>query len=314
MDIRPFKLLIGLLLMTDNVAAGTQGQLLLTDFTPTGADLGWYVVNDNVMGGRSLGDFAAETQMLRFSGRTNTDGGGFSSIRTGQLDLDLSAYDGIRVRVKGDGRRYTWRIATDARWRGQPVGYWADFDTRDAAWITVDIPFARFAPKFRGYALDGPALDSRRVLGMGLMIYDKKDGPFELQLDSVHAYKAREPFALSGYRWKKRVLILSAPNGDDTKLRKQLDAVAATRDAFDERDMELVVVLDADGSAAGDRRLIAEEVAAVRTSLGIASTAFQMRLVGKDGSVKYSSGAPDAMSEIYALIDTMPMRRREQGP
>ena len=36
--------------------------------------------------------------------------------------------------------------------------------------------------------LDGPGVDASQVTGMGLMIYDKQDGPFELRLASVHAY------------------------------------------------------------------------------------------------------------------------------
>ena len=164
------------------------GDLLVTDFTAGNADLGWYVVNDNVMGGRSEGGFDMEDTTLVFTGRTNTRGGGFSSIRTRELDLDLSGHSGIRVRVMGDGRRYTWRLTTTARWRGRQVGYWADFDTIDGEWSTVDIPFSAFVPQFRGYRLDGPALDTTRITGMGLMIYDKLDGAFSLHLDSVHAY------------------------------------------------------------------------------------------------------------------------------
>ena len=149
---------------------------------------GWYVVNDNVMGGRSDGDFRIEEGELHFAGRTNTDGGGFSSIRTDAVELDLAAYDGIRLRVKGDGRRYTWRLTTTARWRGQEIGYWADFDTVEGAWRTVDIPFSSFVPLYRGTRLDGPELDRAQITGMGLMIYDKQDGPFELRLESVRAY------------------------------------------------------------------------------------------------------------------------------
>ena len=162
--------------------------LLLTDFTSGTPDLGWYVLNDNVMGGRSQGTFEMREGTLHFSGNTNTNGGGFSSIRTDGVQLDLSDYAGIRLRVRGDGRRYTWRLTTTARWRGRPVNYWADFDTTDGEWTTADVPFASFVPKFRGYRLDGPPLDPARITGMGLMIYDNRDGPFELLLDSVGAY------------------------------------------------------------------------------------------------------------------------------
>lgn len=168
---------------------------MLTDFTSASSDLGWYVVNDNVMGGRSEGRFELRQGEqaqgeLSFTGRTNTNGGGFSSIRTKTLQLDLSTFDGIRLRVNGDGRRYTWRLTSTARWRGGQVSYWAEFETLDGAWSTVDIPFASFVPRVRGNQLDGPALDTGQITGMGLMIYDKQDGPFELRLESVSAYAA----------------------------------------------------------------------------------------------------------------------------
>jgi NADH dehydrogenase [ubiquinone] 1 alpha subcomplex assembly factor 1 len=193
-QMRSFSLLLGLLLMTISGtplnASDSQdgGSMLLTDFTPDSPDLGWYVVNDNVMGGRSEGDFRQAQDGIFFAGRTNTNGGGFSSIRTRSVRLDLSEHAGIRLHIKGDGRRYTWRLATAARWRGRPVSYWADFETRDGAWHTVDIPFSSFVPRFRGYQLNGPELDAGQITGMGLMIYDSQDGPFQLWLASVHAY------------------------------------------------------------------------------------------------------------------------------
>jgi hypothetical protein len=189
----------GLLLMTtpgprlDATGSHPDATHMLADFASDRGDLGWYVVNDNVMGGRSEGDFRIEHGQLHFTGRTNTDGGGFSSIRTESMQLDLSEYAGIRLRVKGDGRRYTWRLTTNARWRGGEVAYWADFDTQEGTWSTVDIPFSRFVPRYRGTRLDGPELDRAKITGMGLMIYDKLDGPFELRLASVEAFAPQAP-------------------------------------------------------------------------------------------------------------------------
>lgn len=181
------------------------GESLLTDFTAASSDLGWYVVNDNVMGGRSDGDFVQEEGVLKFAGRTNTRGGGFSSIRTRSLQLDLSKHTGVQLAVKGDGRRYTWRLTTDASWRGRPISYWADFETHGDSWITVDIPFTNFVPRYRGSRLEGPALDPRKITGMGLMIYDKLDGPFEVQLASVQAYPA-EPLAARSQRQEQKTV------------------------------------------------------------------------------------------------------------
>ncbi len=170
-----------------------QARRLVTDFTPNSPDPGWYVVNDNVMGGRSEGGFRVTDGKLYFAGRTNTRGGGFSSIRSSPIQLDLAAYSGIRLRVRGDGRRYTWRLTTDARADGREIAYWAEFDTGDGEWQDVDIPFSAFVPRFRGAVLSGPALDTSRITGMGLMIYDKLDGRFELQLESVHVYAEAAP-------------------------------------------------------------------------------------------------------------------------
>jgi hypothetical protein len=291
-------------------AAGPDAPALtIADYTADAADLGWRVVNDNVMGGRSEGGFTISDDALEFRGRTNTNGGGFSSIRTGPLRMDLSAQTGIRLKVRGDGRRYTWRLATNARWRGRPVGYWAEFDTRPSEWQTVDLPFDAFYPQVFGYRLDGPPLDLERITGMGLMIYDKLDGDFELSLARVAAY-ASEPFSLSAYRWQRRVLVINALSANDERLAALANELEASKAAFDDRDLLLVTLLDEGVSTAGEQPLNDGEVAALRKSLAFRPGEFGIRLVGKDGSIKLSSEAATA-GDVYALIDTMPMRRRE---
>ena len=163
--------------------------LPLTSFDTENPYFSWYVQNDNVMGGRSEGGFTIASGELIFSGNTNTNGGGFSSIRTQPLQLNLSTYTGIRVKVKADGRRYTWGIQTDARWRGRRINYWADFATVDDEMMVIDIPFTNFSPQFRGYKLDGPELDTSQIAEFALYQYDKTDGPFNLRLISVEAYR-----------------------------------------------------------------------------------------------------------------------------
>ena len=164
--------------------------LPLTSFGQDVAGLGWYVQNDNVMGGKSEGGFRIISSELVFSGNTNTDGGGFSSIRSQPLKLDLAGYAGIRLTLKADGRRYTWALQTDASWRGRQISYWADFDTVPGKINVIDVPFDNFFPQFRGYKLDGPELNTSKIRGFALYQYDKTDGPFELRLISVDAYSA----------------------------------------------------------------------------------------------------------------------------
>jgi NADH dehydrogenase [ubiquinone] 1 alpha subcomplex assembly factor 1 len=179
---------------SDSAPLDSKGALTLTNFTADSPDLGWYVQNDNVMGGRSEGGLETkDLSELLFSGSTNTNGGGFSSIRTQPFKFDASNYAGIQLHLKADGRRYSWQLHTTARYRGNLVSYWSDFDTPDGEWTTINIPFSSFYPQFRGMKLDGPELDPSEITEFGLYIYDKKDGPFEMHLDSVQAYSADAP-------------------------------------------------------------------------------------------------------------------------
>lgn len=173
----------------DTAPKADQATRVLVDFSTNSPDLGWYVQNDNVMGGRSKGGFELqEGSELVFAGSTNTNGGGFSSIRTPPFQLDLSAYTGIELRVKGDGRRYIWQLQSRGRYRGLPISYWAEFDTVKDEWTTVRLPFTAFTPNIRGFRFLGPPLPVDDITEFGLYIYDKKDGPFVLRLASIAAY------------------------------------------------------------------------------------------------------------------------------
>jgi hypothetical protein len=48
---------------------------------------------------------------------------------------DLSAYDGLEFRLKGDGRRYKLIIRTSLDW--DALGYTAGFDTEKGKWQSV---------------------------------------------------------------------------------------------------------------------------------------------------------------------------------
>jgi hypothetical protein len=291
----PMRKSIALMALIGCAFAGESNGRLLTDFDSR--NLTWTTVNDDVMGGRSEGGFESKDGVLLFRGSTNTSGGGFSSIRSKPGDLNLEGTDEIRLRVRGDGRTYTFRLAA----RGLTGSYRADFTTRKDEWIEVKLPFEEFEARFRGRKLDLPPPEPGDVVGVGFMIYDKKDGPFRLEVDWIRAY---EPFDLADLTWKKRPLVVFAPTGDDARLKKQLDAVKASRADFDEREMQLVVV-------APGRDLSKSERTALAKRLRVEAGAFAVLLVGKDGTVKRRAAKPVPMKEIYAEIDTMPMRRQE---
>ena len=96
----------------------------VAEFNKAGPDsLSWRVVDDGVMGGLSNGNFGVSDEgILTFRGTLSLENnGGFSSILTEKVKMDLSWSDGLLVRVKGDGRTYQMRFGTDARFRGMEI-------------------------------------------------------------------------------------------------------------------------------------------------------------------------------------------------
>lgn len=165
----------------------------VTEFSPGEADSqGWRVVDDGVMGGLSKGQIqVSEDGVLKFSGKLSLDNnGGFSSLRTTGLKLDLSGAEGLVARVKGDGRTYQMRLSTDARFRGMEISFTADFQTKKDEWIEVQVPFQKFSGSFRGMSLANEKFDPGKIRRVGLLLGDKKAGPFELQVDWIRTYGA----------------------------------------------------------------------------------------------------------------------------
>ena len=168
--------------------SGPGKEAIVHDFESDTAAGGWMTVNDNVMGGRSKGGFEIKKGELIFSGSTNTDGGGFSSIRTRPGKLGFTGKEGVIIRFKGDGRTYKF----DVRMGKNSVAHRADFKTvKDSAdWQTVKISFDSLVPTWRGRRLPKllNKLKKPEIKSLGFMIYDKKDGPFKLKVDWIKSY------------------------------------------------------------------------------------------------------------------------------
>ncbi len=164
---------------------------LLTDFKEPDVAKKWITVNDNVMGGRSEGGPTFKDGLLIFSGNTNTNGGGFSSIRTRRTRWKIGNAAGIMFRVRGDGRTYKFDLQTGVFWQGLPVSYRADFETKAGEWTEVRLPFKRFIPTSMGQSVEGQVdeLEPAKIATIGFMIYDKQDGPFQLEVDWVKTYQ-----------------------------------------------------------------------------------------------------------------------------
>ncbi|MFW9842872.1 MAG: CIA30 family protein [Candidatus Thorarchaeota archaeon] len=163
---------------------------MVVDFSHTQAS-SWQAVNDGVMGGLSqsqLSGTSAGTAV--FMGVVSLENnGGFASVRTSLDEADLSEYDGLALRVLGDGKRYRLRLRSEDR--SDAVAYQATFDTAGDVWQVVEIPFASFLPTYRGRTpRDAPPLDISKIRQIGFMIAGKQEGRFRLEIAWVQARKA----------------------------------------------------------------------------------------------------------------------------
>jgi NADH dehydrogenase [ubiquinone] 1 alpha subcomplex assembly factor 1 len=153
----------------------------LTNFETEHLSLGWQVVNDDVMGGRSTSNFRPVASVLRFFGTINTEGGGFASIRTRHSDFNLQGIDNLRLRVRSDGRRYTALL----RSKNTRISYRMDFSTRSGRWEEALLPITSFQASWRGLKLDEPPIALEGITQIGIMIADGQDGDFQLEIDWI---------------------------------------------------------------------------------------------------------------------------------
>ncbi|WP_019502184.1 CIA30 family protein [Pseudanabaena sp. PCC 6802] len=172
------------------------------DFSQISEDISeiWGALDDVVMGGVSESGIRLVDGIAVFSGNVSTNNsGGFASVRTRnfEMPINLAGYDGIELRVKGDGQRYKFMLRTSTKWDG--VAYCYSFDTLDRNWIDVCIPFTSFVPVFRARTVsDAPPLELQNIYALQLMLskfeYDGdlnpkfRAGLFELQVQSIKAY------------------------------------------------------------------------------------------------------------------------------
>lgn len=179
-------LLVLLAFSMTGAVSGDVAAMEVLDFSDPG-QVEWQVVNDGVMGGRSSGGYEISDGALRFSGNLVTRGGGFASVRT-RVELDLSAHEGLELRVRSNGRSFELEVNDGQRQGWRTVSHRAPLAT-DEKWRTVRVPFSALRATVFGRRVVAPAVELSRVERLGFYILDGRNGPFLLEVDSVRAYK-----------------------------------------------------------------------------------------------------------------------------
>lgn len=146
----------------------------------------WGAVNDGVMGGRSSGGPSMGDGFMIFSGSINTNGGGFSSIRTRMQPGQLAGADGLRLKIRTDGRDYKMTFRTSERWRGRSVSYQAPIpNPPEGEWGEVFVSFDDLDTSVFGRRVQADAFDPSDVREMGIILADGQDGPFRFDMERL---------------------------------------------------------------------------------------------------------------------------------
>ncbi len=171
-----------LCLVISLASAARAEERTLFSFDRTAAAKAWRVVNDGVMGGRSRGRFTINDEHnLEFTGTLSLENnGGFASIRASGDKLGLKRGESVFIRVRGDGREYRFNLYTRSDLGG--YSYRQSFETRKGEWVEVELPIDRFVATWRGRVFPNEEFDASEVRGMGILLGDKKAGPFRLEV------------------------------------------------------------------------------------------------------------------------------------
>ncbi|EFJ53199.1 hypothetical protein VOLCADRAFT_102805 [Volvox carteri f. nagariensis] len=170
----------------------------------------WNRLDDVIMGGSSDSGLQPAPEGAGVAGavwRGNlvVEGGGFCGARSNKLGLDLAGYDGVHLRLLGDGQTFKLNIKTIDQEDVPESTYQATFDTVSGQWADVYIPWHNFVPVKRAQSdPEGAPLDPSRISKLGLVLsrfeYNKmpnpdyKPGPFELLIEGgIHAYNDVRP-------------------------------------------------------------------------------------------------------------------------
>jgi len=156
----------------------------IVDFSKSSNIENWLIVDDVVMGGKSSGLFKMDDAGNgKFFGEISLDNnGGFSSVRYRGASISTDRYSKIAMRIKGDGKRYQFRVKEHLDQRHSYVAYF----TTSGDWETVEIAMKDLVPKFRGRLLDIPNFSGDTIAELGFLFGNKKAESFELLIDRIY--------------------------------------------------------------------------------------------------------------------------------
>ena len=156
---------------------------IIFDFNKDSDIQSWKVVDDIVMGGKSLSSFKLSPDGYGlFEGHISLENnGGFSSVRYLFKKIKVNEGSSIIIKLKGDGKNYQLRIKDNS---SNSYSYITPFAT-SGEWQEIEIPLKDMYPSFRGRKLDLPNFSHDYIEEIVFLIGNKKPENFKLLIDKI---------------------------------------------------------------------------------------------------------------------------------
>ncbi|MEM8486347.1 MAG: DUF4174 domain-containing protein [Bacteroidota bacterium] len=117
-------------------------------------------------------------------------------------------------------------------------------------------------------------------------------------------------FTMKQYRWQHRVVLIFADDPATKNVKALLASIEADTAGFEDRHMVLIRIFEGKATT-GKTNIPAQAAAQLQADYNADAAAFRVVLIGKDGGVKLDRTRATSLQDLFALIDTMPMRRQE---
>ena len=140
------------------------------------------------MGGSSSSSFALNPNGQGiFKGRISLkNNAGFASVRYRTGQLQVKANSRIKIRLKGDGKTYQFRVKDRLENR---YSYSISFDT-SGDWEEIDLSLHEMYPSFRGKKLEFPNFSLKTIAEIVFLIGNKKAEEFQLIIGAIQLYSS----------------------------------------------------------------------------------------------------------------------------
>lgn len=126
---------------------------------------------------------------------------------------------------------------------------------------------------------------------------------------SVLSVKSQD---LNSYRWNNRLFIILSDNPNSPEVRRQMSLFVNDSLALKERKLLLLQVFPT-YYLLGSDNVVRRQSGEVYFDYRTEKKPFEVILIGLDGNEKFRKSEVAIPSDIYALIDGMPMRRYEKN-